>query len=167
MTTAKRLLPFFCAVLVAGGCGFHLRGFGGRSGHVESVLLVSADGSDEQAVSAFKRILQSNGIALARDNRTPWKIVLDGFTRKRNQTAIGGDESSTREIQLVDGYRVTVFKNGVSMGSLAIDSRSTVEYSSAQYIGSAEEEENAHRQLAEENAHAALRYLDSRAVQAP
>lgn len=167
MTHSRRLWFLFCTALIAGGCGFHLRGLGGYSGQVKSVIVVSVDSPDEQAVTALKAVLQNNGIALADQDQTRWKIVLDSFSHTRNQMAIGDDRASTREIQLIDGYRVTVFKDGVSMGSLPISNRTNVEYSSAQYIGSAEEEENAHRQLAEENAYATLRYLDSRAVQAP
>lgn len=167
MTHSGRLWFLFCTALVSGGCGFHLRGLGGYSGQIKSVIVASSDNPDEQAVAALKVVLQNNGIALVDKDQTPWKIVLDSFGHKRNQMAIGDGRASTREIQLVDGYRVTVFKDGVSMGSLPISNRTNVEYSSAQYIGSAEEEENAHRQLAEENAYAALRYLDSRAIQAP
>ena len=167
MAISLRLRLFLFAALLVSGCGFHLRGLDGQKSHVAAVFVVAANDAGEQAVSTFKEVLQNNGIALARDPQTPWKVVLDTFIRNRNQMAIGGQAFSTREIQLTDGYRMTVFKNGKPLGSLPISSRTNVEYSSGQYIGSAEEEENAHRQLAEENAHAALHYLDSLAVQTP
>lgn len=151
--------------LLLTACGFHLRGLGSSTLLITELSVTVVGDPTSSAVHAFQNSLSDNDIMIVDQKLSPWHVVLSDFRNARNVLAVGGVDGNVRNVSLNDGYRVEVFYNGKSIGSLYISNNTSVQYSSAQFIGDSEEEERAHLQLARENAAAALRYINSRVLQ--
>lgn len=164
----RRDFSILSALTLLSGCGFHLRGLNTDKITI-SVLSFSVEGNmDTQSISVFQDVLRENNIREVSEGECPWHIIFSEFKRSRIQTALGGnDNDEVRELELTDSYQITLLHNGKPSGTIRVSNRTNVQYSSAQYIGSEEEESNAHKRLAEENAYATLRFLNAKADDNP
>ena len=77
------------------------------------------------------------------------------------RTAIGGT-GDTQEIELIDSIHARLEQNGTALGEQTFSSRSNVRYRSDTYLGSSQEEIEAHQQLARDNADKLIRYMNAR-----
>lgn len=152
--------------LALAGCGFHLRGLGDSQDiYVHNVYLAFAGNPDNTSIRALQNVLRQNHVTIASsESETPWKMVVSDFFQRRFRSAVGGENGSVREYEFNDGYTVTVFKSGENLGSVTVNNRSNISYNSSDYIGGSEEIARAHQELARENAFAAMRFLNSRAI---
>ena len=155
----KRLLPFLALLpLLLAACGFHLKGSSG-GGHLRELQLDWPNGADSEFENALKAALQQQNISL-RDS-APLRVQLDPTDRQRVRTAIGGT-GDTQEIELIDSIHARLEHNGTALGEQTFSSRSNVRYRSDTYLGSSQEEIEAHQQLARDNADKLIRYMNAR-----
>lgn len=161
MTIKLSLTALLFCMLTA--CGFHLKGVGNDRINLHTIQLISTD-DNQNAYHILKNTLANNHIIITKE--APWKAVISDFRQTRTITAIGSDDS-TREIELVDSYQVTLFYNGEKIDSTTISNRTNISYSSSEYLGGIAEEKSAHHQLAWDNADATLRFIDAISTNQP
>lgn len=155
----KRLLPFLALLpLLLAACGFHLKG-SSSGGHLRELQLDWPNGVDSEFENALKAALQQQNISL-RDG-APLRVQLDPTDRQRVRTAIGG-KGDTQEIELIDSIHIRLENHGAALGEQTFSSRSNVRYRSDTYLGSSQEEIEAHQQLARDNADKLIRYMNAR-----
>ena len=73
-----------------------------------------------------------------------------------------GSTGDTQEIELIDSIHARLEHNGTALGEQTFSSRSNVRYRSDTYLGSSQEEIEAHQQLARDNADKLIRYMNAR-----
>ncbi len=153
------------AVLTLSACGFHLRGVGGQALNIQSLYLVNNganSGASALSFNALQETLKNNGVTLLNHaEENIYKVVISDYSTSRRQIASGGDHGDTREIELTDGYHVALFKGEEAIADIVISNNMNVAYTADQYIGSQEEEKLAHKHIANENANATIRFIQS------
>lgn len=156
------LLSLLC-LLTLSACGFHLKGTQSTATNIERLHLVFNDPKQEAPAlqqSIAQQLKQQNIQVVAADSEAPQVIITNPFNR-REQTATGGNVGDIREIELIDGFSAQLLIDGTPIAETAIASRTYIQQSSQQYLGSQEEESNAHHQLAHDNAGKLLRWIDA------
>lgn len=153
------LIAAFCL----SACGFHLKGTQQQLA-LENIYVMNSvekpNEAQQQAYAALLEALRDSGVQVqesAADSQ--YKLVVGDFQFASRQVAIGGDSGNSRELEIVDGYRIALFDKDKALGDSHISSRSNISYSAGQYIGSTQEERNTHQQLARENAQTTLRFI--------
>ncbi|SUO93538.1 hypothetical protein [Suttonella ornithocola] len=149
----KYLLSFLFILLSA--CGFHLKGTEQTLKHLSTLNLISHDETSLEFIT-LQTALKNQHIQL--NNNSPWKVVISDYQQQRNQTA---NSANSREIELISGYQVEMFYQNRAIESIVINNRTSIEYSSSEYIGSSEQEKNAKARLTKENAAATIRFIEA------
>lgn len=145
-------LPFALAA-----CGFHLKGTDRQDNHVHSIHLDLPDGSGELG-EVIRATLRQQGIA--EDAGAAVRVSISDIDDQRVRTTTGGT-GSTQEIEIFNGFRATISENGETRGSQTFTARSNILYRSNTYLGSRQEEAEARRRLARDNADKLTRYLNA------
>ena len=155
----RRHLALAFSSLLLAACGFHLKGTARGDNNLRELQLDWPNGVDSAFESALKAALQQQNITLRDD--APLRVQLDPTDRQRVRTAIGGT-GDTQEIELIDSIHARLEHNGTALGEQTFSSRSNVRYRSDTYLGSSQEEIEAHQQLARDNADKLIRYMNAR-----
>ena len=161
----KKLCLFACLCLLS-ACGFHLKGLSGSSLNFSDIYVLSTvekpDASQQLTYEALLDALRESGVKLVdSEAASAHKLVVSNFRFHSREVAIGGDSGNSRELEISDSYSITLFKDNKNLGETTVQSRSNIAYSAGQFIGSLQEERNMHEQLARENAHSALRFIQT------
>lgn len=162
----KKLCLFACLCLLS-ACGFHLKGLGDNSLKLKNIYVISAteklDAAQQLAYDALLDALRDSGVAIVdSEAASAHKLVVSQLHFHHREVAVGGDSGNSRELEITDGYSVALFKDNKNLGETSVQSRSNIAYSAGQFIGSMQEERNTHEELARENAHSALRFIQSK-----
>ena len=145
----KYLLTLILVFLTA--CGFHLKGLGDGKMEISELYLRNL-GEENIAFSTLERALKDNGVNL---------LVVADFYSSSRQTATGSSKEDSREIEINDGYELRIIKDDKVLNKTTLNARTNIQYQSNQYLGNERELEESHKQLAEENANSALRFINS------
>ena len=152
----KRRLLLALLTLALTACGFHLKGSERGDGHLREISLHWPNGADSTFQNALEAALQQQHITL--NDAAAVRLQIDPTDQDRIRTAIGG-KGDTQEI---DSVHIRLEKNGATLGEQPFSSRSNVRYRSNTYLGSSAEEDEAHQQLARDNADKLIRYTNAR-----
>lgn len=155
----KYFLTIFLTFLTA--CGFHLRGVGDAK--LEPLELYLRNLAEENfAFSSLENSLKTAGVKLL-DGETEGAVVVlvSNFYTNSRQTATGGSRNDSREIEINSGYEIKVLRNSQILGETNLNARSSIQSTPAQYSGNAQEAEEVRKQLAEENANSAIRFINA------
>lgn len=145
-------LPLFLLLLTA--CGFHLKGVE-TSAHPTDIQLISTD-ADRMDFNRLKETIKNNRINIT--DTAEWKAVISDYESARH-IIVTGNNGNSREIELIDGYHITLFHNNQNIQSTRISNRTYLSYNSSEYLGNTAEESSAHEQIAQDNADASLRFI--------
>lgn len=160
MTSLRTTLLILMLALLS-ACGFHLKGYQGTLDyHPTTIYLVTPEQSDELS-SALRDYFNAQQITLLTQADNALNVVISDINNRRIETAMGNDTDRTREIELNDGFIATISRNGVVLSSRRISSQATIEYASDTFLGSSEEEREAHSRLMQENADKLLRFISA------
>ena len=155
----KRRLLLALLTLALTACGFHLKGSERGDGHLREISLHWPNGADSTFQNALEAALQQQHITL--NDAAAVRLQIDPTDQDRIRTAIGG-KVDTQEIELIDSIHARLEHNGTALGEQTFSSRSNVRYRSDTYLGSSQEEIEAHQQLARDNADKLIRYMNAR-----
>lgn len=155
----KYLLTLILVFLTA--CGFHLKGLGDGKMEISELYLRNL-GEENIAFSTLERALKDNGVNLLENEKEgALLIVVADFYSSSRQTATGSSKEDSREIEINDGYELRIIKDDKVLNKTTLNARTNIQYQSNQYLGNERELEESHKQLAEENANSALRFINS------
>ena len=152
----KRRLLLAAVPFALAACGFHLKG-AQQVNHVHSIHLDLPDGNGELA-EAIRAALRQQGISESADAAV--RVSISDIDNQRVRTSTGS-KGDTQEIELFDSFRATISENGETRGSQTFTGRSNILYRSNTYLGSRQEEAEAHRYIARDNADKLIRYLNA------
>ena len=155
----KRRLFLALLTLALTACGFHLKGSERGDGHLREISLHWPNGADPTFQNALEAALQQQHITL--NDAAAVRLQIEPTDQDRIRTAIGG-KGDTQEIELIDSVHIRLEKNSATLGEQTFSSRSNVRYRSNTYLGSSAEEDEAHQQLARDNADKLIRYTNAR-----
>lgn len=155
----KYFLTIAFAFLTA--CGFHLKGLGNEQLEISELYLRNL-GEGNLAFSALENALKTAGIKLLNGETEGAVVVLvSNFYINSRQTATGGSRNDSREIEINSGYEIKVLRNSQILGETNLNARSSIYSNPTQYSGNAQEAEAVRKQLAEENANSAIRFINA------
>ncbi|MBR1374652.1 MAG: hypothetical protein IJ566_01030 [Cardiobacteriaceae bacterium] len=154
MNKSVFFLSLFLPVISA--CGFHLKGTKIEN-HLSNLELQCTE--ENEQCRAFQELCKIQNISIS--DSAEYKVVLTDFTSQARETANGGDSGNSREVEISDGYKVRLIKQGSVIAERNIINQESLQYKSQNFLGNNRESEITHKNLARENANSALRFVNS------
>lgn len=145
--------------LLLSACGFHLKGT--QDNPTLPTLALIFTQTDPLIEHEITRTLQQHSINLAPPSQTSLHLHISTPKPQRYQNAIGGLNGNYHEIELIDSLSIHITQDDTPIAQTILQSRTNISYDTTHYLASQAEEQQSHKQLAQDNAQKLLRYLQA------
>ena len=154
---SKRHLGICCLTLVLASCGFHLRGM--QSDNQVSSLNLHCSDEASLACQTLRQTLQDNSVSI--DSNAELGLYVGDFSSTSRETASGGRNGNTREVELIESYQAKVLRAGEVLAERRISSTGQLQYQTRNFLGNEREAGELRQHLQRENAISALRFINA------